>query len=79
MGTLMALMLRPTNLASTAYARLRDWAIVEDGRTVGRIVKDGSASTPPDRRWSWSMVMFVPRPDRHRDKQQGADAVGGQG
>ena len=56
----MALFLRPTKLASTAYARLRDWAIVEDGRTVGRIVEDGSASTPPDRRWSWSIVMFVP-------------------
>ena len=52
----MPLLLRPTKLASTAYARLRDWAIVDDGRTV----KDGSASTPPDRRWSWSMVMFVP-------------------
>jgi hypothetical protein len=55
----MALFLRPTKLASTAYARLRDWAIVEDGRTVGRIVEDGSASTPPDRRWSWSIVIFV--------------------
>jgi hypothetical protein len=50
----MALFLRPTKLASTAHARLRDWAIVEDGRTVGRIVKDGSASTPPDRRWSYT-------------------------
>ena len=55
----MALFLRPTKLASTAYARLRDWAIVRDGRTVGRIVEDGSASTPPDRRWSWSIVIFV--------------------
>ena len=58
-AALMALFLRPTKLASTAYARLRDWAIVEDGRTVGRIVEDGSASTPPDRRWSWSIVIFV--------------------
>jgi hypothetical protein len=55
----MTLLLRPTKLASTAHARLRDWAIVEDGRTVGRIVKDGSASTPPHRRWSWSIVIFV--------------------
>jgi hypothetical protein len=51
----MALFLRPTKLASTAYARLRDWAIVEDGRMVGRIVKDGSASTPPDKR-NWMAV-----------------------
>jgi hypothetical protein len=47
----MALFLRHTKLAATAHARLRDWAIVEDGRTV----KDGPASTPPDRRWSWSV------------------------
>jgi hypothetical protein len=32
-------MLQPTKLASTAYARLRDWAILEDGRTVGRIIE----------------------------------------
>jgi hypothetical protein len=53
----MALMLRPTRLASPAYERLQDWAIVEDGRTVGRIIEDGSASTPPDRRWGWSIVV----------------------
>jgi hypothetical protein len=58
----MPLLLRPTKLASTAYARLRDWAIVEDGRTVGRIVEDGSASTPAELRWSCSIVVDV-RPD----------------
>jgi hypothetical protein len=52
----MPLLLRPTKLASTAFARLRDWAIREDGRTVGRIIEDGSASTPPDRRWGWSIT-----------------------
>jgi hypothetical protein len=52
-------MLRPTKLACTAYARLRDWAIVEDGRTVGRIIEDGSASTLPDRRGSWTIVVYV--------------------
>jgi hypothetical protein len=55
----MLLTMRPTGLASSAYRHLQDWAIVEDGRTVGRIVEDGSASTPPDRRWSWSIVIFV--------------------
>jgi hypothetical protein len=49
----------PYEACVTSFARLRDWAIVEDGRTVGRIVQDGSASTPPDRRWSWSIVIFV--------------------
>jgi hypothetical protein len=47
----MALMLRPLRLAAAAYRHLQDWAIVEDGRTVGRIIEDGSAGTPPDRRW----------------------------
>ena len=56
---LMALFLRPLRLASAAYRHLQDWAIVEDGRTVGRIIEDGSASTPPDRRWSWSIVVHV--------------------
>jgi hypothetical protein len=55
----MALFLRPLRLASAAYWHLQDWAIVEDGRTVGRIIEDGSASTPPDRRWSWSIVVHV--------------------
>ena len=55
-------MLRPTRLASAVYRHLKDWAIVEDGRTVGRIIEDGSASTPPDRRWGWSIVVPV-RPE----------------
>jgi hypothetical protein len=55
----MPLLLRSTKLASTAYAGLRDWAIVEDGRTVGRIVEVGSASTPAELRWSWSIVVDV--------------------
>jgi hypothetical protein len=55
----MALFLRPLRLASAAYRHLQDWAIVEDGRTVGRIIEDGSANTPPDRRWSWSIVVPV--------------------
>ena len=50
----------PHDACVHCIARLRDWAVIEDGRMVGRIVKDGSPSTPPDRRWSWSMVMFVP-------------------
>jgi hypothetical protein len=56
----MALFLRPLRLASAAYRHLQDWAIVEDGRTFGRIIEDGSASTTPDRRWSWSIVVYVP-------------------
>jgi hypothetical protein len=56
----MALFLRPLRLAAVDYRHLQDWAIVEAGRTFGRIVKDGSASTPPDRRGSWPMVMFAP-------------------
>ena len=55
----MALFLRSLRLTSAAYRHLQDWAIVEDGRTVGRIIEDGSASTTPDRRWGWSIVVYV--------------------
>ena len=33
---MMALLLRPTKLASTAYARLRDWRPNSSARPVGR-------------------------------------------
>jgi hypothetical protein len=26
---------------------------------VGRIIEDGLLSTPPDRRWGWSIVVYV--------------------
>ena len=42
----MPLTLRPTGLASPAYQHLEDWTILEDGREVGRMYEDGSASTP---------------------------------
>jgi hypothetical protein len=30
------------------------------GKAVGRIYEDGSASTPPEMRWLWSVVIYVP-------------------
>ena len=44
----MTLTLRPTGLASPAYEHREDWTILEDGREVGRMYEDGSASTPPE-------------------------------
>jgi hypothetical protein len=45
----MHLTLRPTGLQSPAYADRLDWTVL-DGREVGRIYEDCSASTPPDLR-----------------------------
>jgi hypothetical protein len=49
----MTLTLCSTGLASPAYEHLEDWTIFEDGREVGRMYEDGSASTPPELKWSW--------------------------
>jgi hypothetical protein len=32
---------------------------VADGKAIGRIYKDGSASTPPELRWFWSILEVV--------------------
>ena len=55
----MPLTMRPTGLASAAYRHLQDWPSSRIGRTVGRIIEDSSANTPVDRRWSWSIVVYV--------------------
>jgi hypothetical protein len=33
----MALTLRPTGLASPAFAHLADWCVYDDGESIGRI------------------------------------------
>jgi hypothetical protein len=37
--------------------------VLADGKVVGRIYEDASASTPPELRWFWSIleVIRVPR------------------
>jgi hypothetical protein len=37
----------------------QDWTIYADGKTVGRIYENGSASTAADRRWFWSVTVYV--------------------
>jgi hypothetical protein len=32
-----------------------DYDVLADGKVVGRIYEDGSASTPPGLRWFWSI------------------------
>ena len=58
--TLMPLTMRPTGLASPAYAGLEDWTVLDDGRIVGRIYEDRSHGTPPELRWRWSITRYVP-------------------
>jgi hypothetical protein len=36
-----------------------DYDVLADGKVVGRIYDDGSAGTPPELRWFWS-VMATP-------------------
>jgi len=37
-----------------------DYDVLADGKVVGRIYEDASASTPPDMRWFWSITAIVP-------------------
>jgi hypothetical protein len=37
-----------------------DYDVLADGKPVGRIYEDASASTPPDMRWFWSITEIVP-------------------
>ena len=37
-----------------------DYDVLADGKVVGRIYEDASASTPPELRWFWSVTAIVP-------------------
>jgi hypothetical protein len=37
-----------------------DYDVLADGKVVGRIYDDASASTPPDMRWFWSVTEILP-------------------
>jgi hypothetical protein len=45
----------------TASSALRgeDFDVLADGKVVGRIYEDASASTPPELRWFWSVTAIV--------------------
>jgi hypothetical protein len=36
-----------------------DYDVLADGKVVGRIYEDASASTPPELRWFWSITEIV--------------------
>src|SRR5256714_13543854 len=36
-----------------------DYDVLADGKVVGRIYEDASASTPPDMRWFWSILEVI--------------------
>jgi hypothetical protein len=36
--------------------------VLADGKPVGRIYEDASASTPPDMRWFWSVLVTPATP-----------------
>jgi hypothetical protein len=37
-----------------------DYDVLADGKVVGRIYEDDSASTPPELRWFWSIIEIAP-------------------
>jgi hypothetical protein len=37
-----------------------DYDVLADGKVVGRLYEDASASTPPELRWFWSITVIVP-------------------
>jgi hypothetical protein len=37
-----------------------DYDVLADGKVVGRIYEDASASTPPELRWFWSITEIAP-------------------
>jgi hypothetical protein len=37
-----------------------DYDVLADGKVVGRIYDDGSAGTPPELRWFWSVTAIWP-------------------
>ena len=51
------LSLRPTGLASPAFADQKDYVVIEDGQTIGRMYEDPHA--PTDYRWFWSITEHV--------------------
>ena len=37
-----------------------DYDVLADGKVIGRIYEDASASTPPELRWFWSVTAILP-------------------
>jgi hypothetical protein len=64
----MAFTVRPTGLASPAFAHLQDWTILEDGKTVGRIYE--AVGKPPEYRLFWSMMLLVDWRSRDERKRR---------
>jgi hypothetical protein len=53
----MALSLRPTGLASGAFADWADYCVIEDGQVIGRIYEDRYSR--PALRWFWLITEYV--------------------
>jgi hypothetical protein len=78
-GTAGVLLLWALELPGLTLKRARierDYDVLADGKVVGRIYEDASASTPPQLRWLWSITAIVPaiagRDERHcRDARRG--------
>jgi hypothetical protein len=51
---------RASTSRSSGQWQDEDHDVLADGKVIGRIYEDASASTPPDMRWFWSITEIVP-------------------
>jgi hypothetical protein len=49
------LTLRPFNIGPPVYAHLRDYVVLEDGQSIGRIREEREPK--PGREWFWSLTI----------------------
>jgi hypothetical protein len=48
-----------------------DYDVLADGKVIGRIYEDASASTPPESRWFWSITEIMPSVSNKTNGQSG--------
>jgi hypothetical protein len=53
---------RANTSRSSGQWQHEDYDVLADGKVVGRIYEDASASTPPELRWFWSVSMWPATP-----------------
>ena len=56
----MSLILKRASASRDGHWQDEDYDVLANGKPVGRIYEDASASTPPELRWFWSVTEIVP-------------------
>jgi hypothetical protein len=58
---------RPPLAPDGQWTNENDFDVLADSKPVGSIYEDASASTPPDMRWFWSLMVTPATPGRTND------------